>query len=562
MDKLKLIEAEKAFYIKHFGGAQNQSLQKITTKKNGDLTSTGDSNRGKLRRMLDEDGYENLITHLKTEFKNTIAITQGGIITNLDALKDYLAALETDRTTKSATDELDMNRAEWLAAQILANTEIVIEVTPRSALNRTDTPSEEIRFVENNMAVAACTSPDNGMPITLETFLTGAGAYSCMAEVKALLKASAPKISSEYNEWRTRVPMANGIYDIKTGVLHPYPGKEAKVQDRLIPYRIELNYVPNGQLTGKPAELLEKVFLRRKQLIDVFCCFLGIGMSTWLGAQVCLILKGEGASNGKSTITGLAPHLVGKNYIAKEQLKDIFAKEHGKTNLAFKLINVCDDLNEDSIRNQGDFNSLVTDEHLRIAPKGQDQYYVPNWLTCIYNGNVIPRIGSAAGANGVLRRIVVLPMDAKFSIDCTEDDYDTGVFMCDPGAIDCEYEKEEIEQLASYCLSLLTKEFNKRGSVIDIHIPEIRDELKAYYADLDSVFFYLDENGFINDPAKLDRKPVADVYAEYVSFVGSGGKPLAIKGFGKRLRNLLPDFEVKAIKGDKCYIWKGDKKDE
>lgn len=305
-------------------------MQKITAKKNGELNSVGDTNRGKLRRMLDEEGYENLIAHLKAEFKNTIALTQGGIITNIDILKEYLATLETDRNTKSASDELDASRAEWLAGQILSNTDIVIEVTPRSALNRTHSPSEEIRFVENNMAVAACTNPENGMPVTLESFLTAAGAYSYMSEVKALLKASAPRISSEYNQWRTRVPMANGIYDIKTGVLHPYPSKDAPVHDRLIPYRIELNYIPDGQLTGKPAKLLEKVFLRRKQLIDVFCCFLGIGMSTWLGAHVCLILKGEGASNGKSTITGLAPHLVGKNYIAKEQLKDIFAKEHGK----------------------------------------------------------------------------------------------------------------------------------------------------------------------------------------------------------------------------------------
>lgn len=48
MDKLKLIEAEKAFYIKHFGGVQNQCVQKITAKKNGELNSVGDTNRGTL----------------------------------------------------------------------------------------------------------------------------------------------------------------------------------------------------------------------------------------------------------------------------------------------------------------------------------------------------------------------------------------------------------------------------------------------------------------------------------------------------------------------------------
>ncbi len=125
------------------------------------------------------------------------------------------------------------------------------------------------------------------------------------------------------------------------------------------------------------------------------------------------ILIGD-KSNGKSTFLDMVKTLLGDNNISSLDLKEL--GERFKTAELFgKLANIGDDIGDEFIANVAIFKKLVTGDRINVERKGQDPFDFNNYSKMLFSANNIPRIKDKTGA--IQRRLVIIPFDAKFSVD-------------------------------------------------------------------------------------------------------------------------------------------------
>ena len=125
------------------------------------------------------------------------------------------------------------------------------------------------------------------------------------------------------------------------------------------------------------------------------------------------ILTGSG-SNGKSTFLNMLKTMIGKrNYsvLDMKKLDDRFS-----TIMMFnKLANIGDDISEEFIRDSSTFKKVVTGEDVDVEQKGQPKFDFEPYVKLIFSANEIPRIGKGKDSVAILRRLVIIPFNAKFS---------------------------------------------------------------------------------------------------------------------------------------------------
>lgn len=125
--------------------------------------------------------------------------------------------------------------------------------------------------------------------------------------------------------------------------------------------------------------------------------------------------------NGKSTFLDMVGTLLGEQNIANLDLSEIGDK-FKTAELAGKLANIGDDINDEFIPNSAVFKKVVSGNKVTVERKGQDPFVLESYAKFFFSANSLPRIGRGKDSAAILDRLVIIPFDAKFSKD--EPDYD------------------------------------------------------------------------------------------------------------------------------------------
>jgi putative DNA primase/helicase len=207
------------------------------------------------------------------------------------------------------------------------------------------------------------------------------------------------------------------------------------------------------------------------------------------------ILTGD-KSNGKSTFLDMVKTLLGEENITALDLKEL--GDRFKTAELFgKLANIGDDIGDEFIANAAVFKKLVTGDRMNVERKGQNPFDFNNFSKMLFSANNIPRIKDKTGA--VLRRLVIIPFDAKFS----KDDPDYKPFI--------KYElrgQESMEYLVIMGIQGLKRVLQNREFTIST---KVEAEIQEYEESNNPIISFVKEIG----EDSIENEPTNQIYKRY-----------------------------------------------
>lgn len=209
------------------------------------------------------------------------------------------------------------------------------------------------------------------------------------------------------------IAFRNGIYDIINDAFIPFS------PEHIITNKIEWDYNPDAyyELTDN---VLNKLACQDNEIRALLEECIGYTFFRRNELGKFFILTGEG-SNGKSTFLAMIKTILGDINTSALDLKEL--SERFKTAELFgKLANIGDDIGDDFVTNTGVLKKLVTGDRLNVERKGQNPFDFNNYSKLLFSANSIPRMGKGKDTAAILRRIIIIPFNARFTKD--DADYD------------------------------------------------------------------------------------------------------------------------------------------
>ena len=307
----------------------------------------------------------------------------------------------------------------------------------------------------------------------------------------------------------------NGIYDINTKQLLDFSPN----------YHIT-NLIPHNYQPGSYDSTVDDVFNRLscddkdiRAVIEEaigFCFYRKNELS-----QTTFIFVGDKA-NGKSTLLAMIKRLLGyENYAAldMEELDERFST----IQLANKLANIGDDLSNNFLQGKtvSTFKKVASGNTLKGEFKGKDIVYFEPYCKQFYSTNDLARMKDPTGA--ILRRLLIIPMNAYFSKDNT--DYD-------PYIIDKLTSENAMEYLINISLEGLQRVLTNNGFTTTSAINEQLDDFNR--ANNPLINFV--EECECDSADYLTTTPITTIYSRYTVYCEDNGfMPENRTTFSKRL---------------------------
>ena len=320
------------------------------------------------------------------------------------------------------------------------------------------------------------------------------------------------------------IAFKNGILDITTGELQEFS------PDIIITNKIPWDYDSNAysEITdttlnkiacGDPAirALLEEsigyTFYRRNEMSKAF------------------FLTGEG-SNGKSTFLDMLNNVVGdinKSSLGLEELDERFSI----ATLANKLINTGDDISDEFLQGRAiaNFKKLVSGNEVKAEFKGQDAFFMKAYTKFFFSANALPRTKSK-GFGALMRRLVIIPFNAKFSKD--DPDYDPYITW-----------KLRTEDSMKYLVRLGVEGLKRvLESNAFTESAKVQKEIEEYEIENNPILLFLQDK----DDSEIVNQPTADVHKAYRIFcIENGFAEMTLANFSREL-NKRRGFIVKRMR--------------
>ena len=210
---------------------------------------------------------------------------------------------------------------------------------------------------------------------------------------------------TESSEW---VAFENGLLNIFTRELIPYTPKH------VITNKIPWNYNPNAYCELVD-DTLDKMACYDKDVKSLMVEMVGYTMYRRNELGKAFILTGE-KSNGKSTFLDMVQTMLGRENISSLDIREL--GERFKTAELFgKLANIGDDISDEYIPDPSTFKKLVTGETMNVERKGQDPFDFSNYSKLLFSANNVPRLGRGRDAGAIMRRLIIVPFHANFSVN-------------------------------------------------------------------------------------------------------------------------------------------------
>ena len=294
------------------------------------------------------------------------------------------------------------------------------------------------------------------------------------------------------------IAFKNGLYDLTTGEMKEFS------PEQVITNKIPWDYDPDAyselgdktlnklacndaQIRALLEECIGYCFYRRNELSKAF------------------VLTGD-KSNGKSTFLDMVKNVLGEgNYSALDiaELDERFSV----ATMAGKLANIGDDISDEFMagRSIANFKKLVSGNQVKAEIKNDPNiFFMKPTVKLLFSANEIPRMKDKTGA--VLRRLVIVPFNARFSKD--DPDYDPYITY-----------KLRDETVMKYMVRLgveglrrviESKAFTPSGKV--------QKELADYEVQNNPILLFLQEKDF-----EIANQPTKDVHRAYRVFCSENG---------------------------------------
>ena len=229
-----------------------------------------------------------------------------------------------------------------------------------------------------------------------------------MSYLDILIRENTPVTPAKFIAFR------NGILNIDTNELLPYS------PDFIITNKIEWDYNKNAY-SEEVDEVLNNISCNDKEIRKLLEELTGYCMYRRNELGKAFILIGSG-SNGKSTYLNMLKDMLGRRNTSVLDLKKL--NDRFSTVMMFgKLANIGDDISEEFITDVSEFKKIVTGETIDAEQKGQPKFEFNPYVKLIFSANNIPRMGKGRDSTAILRRLVIVPFNAKFTKESLGDSF-------------------------------------------------------------------------------------------------------------------------------------------
>lgn len=328
------------------------------------------------------------------------------------------------------------------------------------------------------------------------------------------------------------IAFRNGLLNIYDDTFVPFS------HEHVITNKIDWDYNPNAydELTDKT---LDRISCNDPQIRMLLEEMVGYTMFRRNELGKAFILTGTG-SNGKSTFLNMLKTMLGRRNVSVLDLKKL--NDRFSTVMLFgKLANIGDDISEEFVTDAADFKKIVTGETIDAEQKGQPKFEFEPYVKLLFSANNIPRIGKGRDSHAILRRLIIVPFNAKFS----SKDPDYVPFIGDKLQT-----QESIEYFIQLGIKALKRVLTDRKFT---ESEQVQRELEEFEENNNPIL------GFFKDTDKdeIENEPTNQVYQKYQEYcLANSLQPLSNGEFSKQVKRHF-DFIIadKKINGKKYRIF-------
>lgn len=210
------------------------------------------------------------------------------------------------------------------------------------------------------------------------------------------------------------INVKNGRLNLKTGELMPHTPKIIDFQ------QVDAVYNPTAYYEALD-NMLMRVFCGDYQLYKLFEEMLGYCLIKNCRMQKIFVFFGDG-NNGKSTLLRMICSFIGDGNYSTLSLQDL-ETTFRPAELENKLANLGDDIPVTTIKDSSRLKSISSGERITVERKNKNPFILKNYATLIFTTNKMPHVNDKSF--GFYRRLVMIPLDAKFSV--SDPDYDPDI---------------------------------------------------------------------------------------------------------------------------------------
>ncbi|WFD12233.1 phage/plasmid primase, P4 family [Tepidibacter hydrothermalis] len=328
------------------------------------------------------------------------------------------------------------------------------------------------------------------------------------------------------------IAFRNGLLNIYDDTFVPFS------HEHVITNKIDWDYNPNAydELTDKT---LDRISCNDKQIRMLLEEMVGYTMFRRNELGKAFILTGTG-SNGKSTFLNMLKTMLGKRNVSVLDLKKL--NDRFSTVMMYgKLANVGDDISEEFVTDAAEFKKIVTGETIDCEQKGQPKFEFEPYVKLLFSANNIPRIGKGRDSYALLRRLIIVPFNAKFS-------------SSDPDYVPFIGDKLQSQEAIEYFIQLGLKALKR--VLIERKFTEseqVQRELEEFEENNNPILGFFKET----DKDEIENEPTNQAYKAYQEYcLANSLQPLSNGEFSKQVKRHF-DFIIadKKINGKKYRIF-------
>lgn len=349
-----------------------------------------------------------------------------------------------------------------------------------------------------------------------------------MAYLDILIRENTPAAPANMIAFR------NGLYNVYDDSFVPF------THEHVITNKIEWDYNPHAywDLTD---EVLNNIACNDPAIRSLLEEMIGYCLFRRNELGKAFILTGSG-SNGKSTFLNMLKTMLGKRNLSVLDLKKL-GDRFSTVMLFGKLANIGDDISDEFVTDAAEFKKIVTGETIDAEQKGQPKFDFEPYVKLIFSANNIPRIGKGRDSSAILRRLVIVPFNAKF------DDKNPNF---KPFIGDGLKGQESMEYLIRLGIQGLKRVLTNRKFTSS---QKVQDELNEYEETNNPILGFFKECQ--NEEVSIENEPTNKVYKKYQEYcIANSLTPLSNGEFSKQVKKHF-DFVIidKKIQGKKYRIF-------
>lgn len=328
------------------------------------------------------------------------------------------------------------------------------------------------------------------------------------------------------------IAFRNGLYSIQTDEFQPF------TPDVVITNKIEWDFNEKAYLEATD-HVLNNIACDDEDVRRLLEEMIGYCMYRRNELGKAFILTGSG-SNGKSTFLNMIKRMLGKRNTSALDLKKL--GDRFSTIMLFgKLANIGDDISDEFMTDTAEFKKIVTGETIDAEQKGQPKFDFEPFVKLIFSANNIPRIGKGRDSSAIIRRLVIVPFNARFTVD----DPDFKPFIGDDLK-----GQESMEYLIQLGVQGLKRVLENRKFTTSV---KVQSELDDYEETNNPVLGFFKET----EKEEIENEPTSDIYRQYTVYCSENSLQALSKGeFSKQVKKHYNLTIVdKRVNGKKCRVF-------